>query len=235
MPEIIAPAGELGRKFLRQGLPRAYVARVVREFDEHREDLEREARVKGLSPEGARSAAREKLGDLEQVAKALSAAKRRSYWWGRHPLVSFLLLPLPVFLFVFLGLVLLGAKLSGVMAWSENRHSVPEPNWAVIRFGFYTVLGMSVTATASLMWYLARRCHCGFRWAVTGCAVVFAHALFFHTGFDQPHGTDYGHFWIGYRLRGLTFPELIAWIVPLLLFVLYYSHLRRVQLPKTSD
>ena len=81
MPELIDPASELGRQLLRQGLPRQYVARVVREFDEHREDLERKARVSGLSLEGTRSAAREKMGDLEEVAKALSATKRRSYWW----------------------------------------------------------------------------------------------------------------------------------------------------------
>ena len=235
MPEIIDPAGELGRKLLLQGLPRRYVARVVREFDEHRDDLEAEAQATGLSPESARSVARERLGDIDELAKELLATKRRCYWWGRHPLISFVLLPLPLFVFLFLGFVILGAEATGVVAWSEHKDSLPEPNWAVIRLGFYAVLCMAVTTTAGLTCYLARRCYCGFKWAVTGCAVVFGHALFFHTGFDQPHGAEYGNFWIGYRLRGLTLPELIAWTVPVIGFVLYYFYLRRAQLTKSSE
>ena len=40
MPEPGEPTAALRRQLLRQGLPRRYVARVVQELDEHREDLD---------------------------------------------------------------------------------------------------------------------------------------------------------------------------------------------------
>lgn len=67
------------------------------------------------------------------------------------------------------------------------------------------------------------------RWAMIGCGVVFLHALLFHAGFTAPHGSEYGSFWIGHRLRWLSVPELMAWALPLLAFVLSYVHLRRAQ------
>ena len=230
MPEI-DPIQELGRKLLRQGVPRRHAVRIVQELVEHRDDLEAEGLAAGQPPGAARSAASEKLGDIDELTKELMAARRRAYWWGRHPLISFVLLPLPAFLllFLFIGLLFLGA----VMAWSEHKESLPEPNWAAIRVGFYSVLCMAVTITAAFTCYLARRCCCGFKWAVIGCVVVFVHALLFNTGFVQPNGTGYGFVWIGYRLRWLNFPELIAWAVPVLTFALYYFYLRRAQLIKT--
>ena len=127
-----------------------------------------------------------------------------------------------------MGFLFLGA----VMGWSEHNESLPEPNWAAVQVGYYSVLCMAITITAAFTCYLARRCYCGFRWAMAGCAVVFIHALLFHTGFVQAHGTGYG-IWIGYGLRWLNFPERIAWAVPVLAFALYYFYLRRAQLIKT--
>src|SRR2546430_2133460 len=225
MPEI-DPIQELGRKLLRQGVPRRHAVRIVQELVEHRDDLEAEGLAAGQPPGAARSAASEKLGDIDELTKELMAARRRAYWWGRHPLISFVVLPLPLFVVLFLGLALLGAEATGVAAWSEDKNGLPEPNWATVRVGLYSVLCMAITITAASACYLARRCYCGLRWALTGCAVVFVHALFFHTGFVQLHGTGYG-FLIGYRLGWPTPPELIAWAVPALAFALYYFYLRR--------
>jgi hypothetical protein len=229
MPEI-DPIQELGRKLLRQGVPRRHAARIVQELVDHRDDLEAEGRAAGQSLEAARSAASEKLGDIYELAEELLATRRRSYWYGRHPLISFVLLPLPAFLllFLFIALLFLGA----VMPWSEHQESLPEPNWAAVRVGVYSVLCMAITITAAFTCYLARRCYCGFRWAMTGCAVVFVHALLFHIGFVQSDGTGYA-IWMGYGLRWLNFAELIAWAVPVLAFALYYFYLRRAQLIKT--
>lgn len=229
MPEI-DPIQELGRKLLRQGVPRLHAARIVQELVDHRDDLEAEGRAAGQSLEAARSAAAEKLGDIDELAEELLATRRRSYWCGRHPLISFVLLPVPAFLllFVLIGLLFLGA----VLAWSELKENLPEPNWAAVRVGFYLVLCMAITITAAFMCYLARCCYCGFKWAVTGCAVVFVHALLFHTGFVQPDGAGHA-IWMGYGLGWLNFPELIAWAVPVLGFGLYYFYPRRTQLIKT--
>ena len=106
MPEI-DPIRELGRKLLRQGVPRRHAVRIVQELVEHRDDLEAEGRAAGHSLEAARSAASEKLGDIDELAEELLATRRRSYWCGRHPLISFVLLLLPAFLLLFIGFLLL--------------------------------------------------------------------------------------------------------------------------------
>jgi len=226
---------ELGRKLLRQGFPRPYIAGVVREIFEHREDLEREAQTAGLTRETARSVASEKLGDIDELARALLATRRGFYWWGRHPLITFVALPLPVFLLLFLGLVWLGAQVSGVAAWSAHRDSLPEPDWAMITAGFYAAFFGAIALTAVIWCHLARRCCCGLKWSLISCFVIFLHGLFFHAGFSPPHGQEFGNFWIGYHLRASLSPELIAWLTPLVVFGGYYFHSRTAVLTQTAE
>jgi hypothetical protein len=144
------------------------------------------------------------------------------------------LLPLPIFIILFLGLAWLGAEVTGVVAWSTDRDSLPDPNWAIIRVGRYGVLCVALTITAAFTCYLARRSYCGFKWAATGCTVVYCHALFFYSRFEHPLGAEYS-FLIGYTLGRPTLHELIGRAVPLLVFVLYFFLLRRAQLTKASD
>ena len=63
---------KLRRKLLLQGLPRGYVDRTVREFAEHRDDLETQARAERLSEDTARIAAEQSLGDTEAFPKPSS-------------------------------------------------------------------------------------------------------------------------------------------------------------------
>lgn len=228
------PIQELGRALLRQGVPRRYAARIVRELSEHRDDLEAEGLAAGQPPDEARSAAREKLGDINEVAKELLAAKRRSYWWGRHPVVSFVLLPLPLFFLLFLGILWLWGETSGLIAWTEHKEAgLPEPDWAAVRVGFYAALCAALTISAGFICFLARRCCCGLKWTLIGCAVFLGQAFFLRTGFTPPQGVPaHGSFWIGYGMGGLNRPELVAWIVPLVLFVLYCFAVRRAPLQR---
>ena len=234
MPEM-DPIQELGRKLVRQGMPRRYVIRIVQELVEHRDDLEAESLAAGQPPDSARSAAREKLGDIDELAKELLAAKRRSYWFGRHPVVSFILLPLPIFILLFLGILWLWGETSGLIAWTENRGKLPEPDWDAVRVGFYAALCVAFTLSTGFICFLARRCCCGLEWSLIGCTVFLGHALFFRTGFTPPQGgPGTGNFWIGYSTGAPNLPELIAWTAPLLLFVLYCCLIRRAPLTETS-
>ena len=128
---------KLRRKLLLQGLPRGYVNRTVREFAEHRDDLETQARAEGLSEDTARIAAEQSLGDTEALAEAILKTNQRCYWWGRHPVVSFGLLPLPLIVCLFLGSVVLMFMATGLFDWSEHKGALPEPNWTVISFWYY--------------------------------------------------------------------------------------------------
>jgi hypothetical protein len=220
-------ATELGERLLRQGLSRRQVDRVVREIAEHREDLEAEARSEGHSPEKALSVASQRLGDVEELAWALMAARRSGCWPGRHPVLSFVCLPLPLFVLLFLGLLWLGGTTLGVLAWSENRQSLPEPNWATVRVMFYTALALALGITASLTSWFARSSHCGFRWALIGCSVFFLHGLIFNTGFVMEDGGSHCRFWMGYRWGWPNLPEIAAWTVALLAVALFHFRLLR--------
>lgn len=228
---------DCGRELMRRGLPRTYVARIVEELAEHQDDLEAEGLAAGLPPQDARLAAREKLGDMHALAEELLLARRLSYWWGRHPVVSFVLLPLPIFLLVFIGVLWIWAEASGLIKWSEHRESLPEPDWAAARIGFYAVLCMAFTSTTTYICYLTRRCCCGLKWAFVGCSLFFVLTLFLHTGFTPPLGPSpaHGNFWISFGVIAPTAPELIAWAVPLFFFILYCVASRRAQLTKTSN
>jgi hypothetical protein len=229
------PTADLSRKLARHGLPRRDIARILREMTDHLSDLEQEARAAGHTPDEARALARERLGDADELAKAVLASRRNAHWPGRHPFISFVCLPLPLFPLLFLGLVWLLAEASGVAAWSDSRHRLPEPNWAVVRVGFYGVLGLALAMTAGLTRWLALRFHCGWRWVLAGCGAIFLHAIFFNAGFAAPHGSGYGQLWIGYRFRWLNLPELIAWIVPLFALVLSCVRWRRTRWAKALN
>src|SRR5436190_696117 len=92
--------------------------------------------------------------EWKQVAACVSllmAAKRRSYWWGRHPVVSFVLLPLPMFFLLFLGILWLWGEASGLIAWTEHKEGLAEPDWAAVRVGFYTTLSAALTISAGFI------------------------------------------------------------------------------------
>src|SRR5438093_7604102 len=133
------PLENLRGRLLRRGLPPKYVARTIREIVEHREDLEEQARSEGLLEEAARKFADQRLGDTDALAKALLKTNRHRYWWGRHPFFSFGLLPLPSLFLVFFGLLMLLAKGTSWAEWPGDQENLPEPDWAVVTFGFYSI------------------------------------------------------------------------------------------------
>ena len=100
---------ELRHELKRRGLPRAYIERLLSELDDHFVDLLEERN----SPMGAaRKLQFEESGthDLQQrlgepTHLALFAAEQyhaRSFW-GRHPIVTFLLAPVPLFVASYIG------------------------------------------------------------------------------------------------------------------------------------
>jgi hypothetical protein len=149
--------------------------------------------------------------------------------------LSFVLLPLPMFFLLFLGILWLWGEASGLIARTEHKEGLAEPDWAAVRVGFYATLCVAHTISAGFICYLTRRCSCGLKWTLIGCAVFLGQALFLRTGFTPPQGVPaHGNFWIGFGIGGLNQPELIAWIVPLILSVLYCFAVRRAQLHEAA-
>ncbi len=223
---------KLRRKLLIQGLPSKYVARTIREMAEHREDLEEQARSQGVFAEAARQFAEERLGDTEALAKALVKTNRLRDWWGRHPLLSVGLLPLPCLFSVLFGFLVLIALGTGWADWPDDQQNLAEPDWAVITFWFYSVGYLANATIAVFFCFLARRCYCSFKWALAACGVASMHGLFFGSGLTLPHAAERGGFWMGYTL---TAPDLVGFATPLIVVGIFFLRcLRAAQSTETS-
>lgn len=74
----------------RRGLPHRYVERVVAELDDHRADL--------AAGGGSERTAEERLGDPTLLAGVVARQYHRRTFSGRHPVLTFLVAPIPLVL-----------------------------------------------------------------------------------------------------------------------------------------
>src|SRR4051812_18136139 len=90
---------ELRSELRRQKLPQAYIDRLLAELDDHYEDLLEE---RNTSMGAARKLQLEqdelqqRLGEPAQLALFAADQYHARSFWGRHPLVTYLLGPLPL-------------------------------------------------------------------------------------------------------------------------------------------
>src|SRR5262245_35890661 len=91
MPDSILTQIEQSLIALR--LPTARRQRAIQELRDHREDLFEAALADGRSNIEAALHADRSLGDPTEVADQIVMAARKSSWWGRHPVISFCVLP----------------------------------------------------------------------------------------------------------------------------------------------
>ena len=73
----------LRERLLRGGIAPRRVARLLRELDDHCEDLYGAALQRGLRPAQARARAREELGTADNIAQALLARPELRSWSAR--------------------------------------------------------------------------------------------------------------------------------------------------------
>lgn len=85
------------KRLVQMGCPLSRVRANVQELAEHYEDLKQAAMEEGLSEKEAEARASEQLGNPILLAENAVALLQQSSWWGRHPIVGFCVLPLPVF------------------------------------------------------------------------------------------------------------------------------------------
>jgi hypothetical protein len=94
---------------IRRGLPIRYVRRVVEELQDHQQDLVDEKPTTSES----------RLGDLTDLADRIVAEFRASRFAGRHPILAFVITPIPLVIAacvtVFLAAALLSMSLEEAM------------------------------------------------------------------------------------------------------------------------
>jgi hypothetical protein len=161
------------RRLVQLGCPAAQLRSRVLELGEHHDDLKQAALEEGLSEPDAEARADELLGEPVTLAGQISAVLRQSSWFGRHPFITFCLLPsLALILMAILGLSL--DALAGRLYFTAEELSALADDGGGLALLGIVVLGMwcaMILLTAVFFCWLARRAACGLKWALMACVV----------------------------------------------------------------
>src|SRR5262249_53124449 len=102
---------ELRSELLRQKLPRAYIERLLSELDDHYQDLLEErstsmgAARKLKAEQSTQDDLQQRLGEPAQLALFAGEQYHARSFWGRHPIVTFVLGPLPLLVMCWIATV----------------------------------------------------------------------------------------------------------------------------------
>lgn len=207
----------LRRRLIVNGLPAAYVRGVTRELEEHREDVFAELRDEGVVGEEAEKRVAERMGRFDDLAVRLLKTMRRSNWWGRHPLLTFCILPLLSFITGFALVVVAMAGIADYAGWLEPG-TMPGPRqWAWITGGVQLLHWSLFAGIPFWFCWLARSAYCGYRWGFVTCSVFSIHGLLHSLKVVAPKVGGDGSLAWGYSTRC----DWLGMIVPLLIFGLF--------------
>src|SRR5436190_5041500 len=171
---------ELSKKLARLGWPTAQIERTAREVSDHWEDLENEGREQGLIPDAIAHSASERIGNLESLVGLHDESMRKAHWCGRHPVVSFVLLPPIALLVWFLGW---GAMAAGAGQLYGKLLGLQQPFWSSFVLVLITAKAIEYTglfSIAALFCWWARQSFCGFKWSWIACFACAGHGLVSH-------------------------------------------------------
>jgi len=189
------------------GCPAWRAGQIVREISEHREDLKRDALEEGMTVEAADAHAEENLGDVEKLVRQFAAVLRRRSWWGRHPILTFCVLPPIAILAWFFGIIVLVAWVTDLFGMAETFTRKIETDLALSRAIVYSIHYTAVVLVPALLCWLARRYAHEFNWALAGCALCSLHGLF-HVLRLTSHNLGWG-----YGFHPDWFAVVIPWLI----------------------
>lgn len=188
---------ELFRYLMRLGLSPAYTERVGLEIRDHWRDIAEEAQLKGASEEEAAEIADLRLGDPDEIARSIVVKVRESRWAGRHPVVAFVMVPIPLFFFA-AGLSFSGAFwiLSSLSAGDLD--SLVMACWSELVVGVTAFAQISLGAVAMYICSWSRRCHRNWGYSFAGCFGLALKGLCLSFSLSPPPDGSLG---IGYSTR----------------------------------
>jgi hypothetical protein len=153
------PLDALRVNLLQRGLPAKYVRRIVEELEDHRQDIVDE---QGIVPTESR------LGDLTVLAERIVTEFRASRFVGRHPVLAFVITPIPLVIVAWIG-VFLGCL---ALLCSPLVEAVGDTERNVGAYGIYLGLRfVPFAAAALLLCRSAYRSGRG-RWSFVACVLV---------------------------------------------------------------
>lgn len=214
-------SGKLRDELTRQGLPHEYIERLLAELDDHYTDLleERSSFVgaaRKLEYNSVSNEAEQRLGEPVQLAVFAAEHYHNRSFWGRHPWLTFGLLPLPMFVaslvFFAIALVTVGASCAYVLEHLFHV-SAPEPQdhfvlqtVMMVLISWYIVV-LPPIVVALLLCRVYRRNSIDQRWPILGCGLVAVATSLFSITYriaTAPHD--------GMMMMGFSFSGSIQWV-----------------------
>jgi hypothetical protein len=218
---------QLRHELRQRGLPEGYIARYIDELREHITDLIEE-RTSTMSKD-ARTDAEvvTRIGDPGMLADVASVEFTRRSFFGRHPILTFLVAPMPLAVLAWAATfaTLFGCA-TGVVMCAEWLGKMPPSNvvgsWpaattlAAILF-YLGVVGPPAVLNV-LLCRLADRNGLSWLWSLTGCVMVALIAGMFQAVLEPATSAD-GHGRLMFGFGMWTNPPLRQWLqfaIPLL-------------------
>lgn len=172
---------QLQRELARQGLPRLYTERLMDELLDHALCLKEETNVMDATKTKATKipdAPVERIGKPEQLAQAAGEEYRRRTWLGRHPVLTFLIAPLPMLvlswilcLLVFVGTAeLLEEFNEGPQGLTKS--TVSATTLLLMETAFYVWAAAPFVLTTCLLCWMAQRTARGPKWMLAAGLIV---------------------------------------------------------------
>lgn len=203
------PRDEFRDELERRGLPRAYIERLLSELDDHFTDLLEERNTsmnaaRKLNPE--RDDLQQRLGSPTQLAIFASEQYHARTFWGRHPIITFLVGPLPLVLACWLAFSLaLSATILGisylsgnVLGWSIEPHEHPWLQAIGVALASWYVRVFPPLAAAWLLCRVAHRNGLDWRWPALACSHLAVVAAVFTVSYRLATEPNNGLLVIGF-------------------------------------
>ena len=196
----------------RHGLSSAEVARLLQELDDHVADL--------FAEQGGHMDERieARLGRPEALVAAALANRRQASIFGRHPVLSFVVAPIPVAILSWVGLLLLWLGLLEATGWILGEKEVLRDCPGLRVYAVKAIeIGMRFLApalTGALLCWCANRAGMSWRWtlAATCLVALVAEALVFQVKMSA--GPGHGAIVFGLGFPVLQWINLVQLLVP---------------------
>ena len=234
---------ELIAELRHRGLPRAYCRRLAAELADHYHDALAEASAGATSattsssPEqGDHGMEAERiqtvcgqLGDPHTLAAGAAREYHRRTFSGRHPILMFLLAPLPLTLVAWVAVV---ALIAGLFRWLGPESGSDVPNaW---RYGMPVVLVLWAvvppTLVALLVCRMSVRSGRTWPWVAASLALLALATAAFHSDLRWPSRPGNGQLMVGFGLNSHPSAEqCLRFTFPLLAATLALLHFKRRQ------
>lgn len=175
------PLDLLRTNLVQRGLPPRYVRRVVEELDDHQQDLA------DAQPNRAPN-----LGDLTDLADRIVAEFRASRFAGRHPVLTFVITPVPLVIVTWMVAFLTLALLSSPL---EEAADATGRNIGA----YFIYLGLRFVPFAATALFLCRWAYRSGRggWSLVACVLVALLAGSFVAVLKFPDGAEEGGIMFG--------------------------------------